>query len=137
MKKYKELKVVSIPKWGPYLREQWIQSFAGHLTKPEQKAINLDEFLWHLCSWRKVDCVEGENALEAFQKQAKTKCTIFFQHKDEAYLIEKARTITVNHLPYDPSHISDGDLYVMDWDRRWTFMMTHESQCGPYFISLD
>jgi len=28
------------------------------------------------------------------------------------------------------------DIYVMDWDKKWTFMLTHETELGlgPYFI---
>ncbi|MEI2404948.1 hypothetical protein [Niallia taxi] len=22
----------------------------------------------------------------------------------------------------------------MDWNNKWTFIMTHETECGPYFI---
>ncbi|MEI2466740.1 hypothetical protein AB9M62_14375 [Bacillales bacterium AN1005] len=25
-------------------------------------------------------------------------------------------------------------MYVMDWNNKWTFIMTHETECGPYFI---
>lgn len=25
-------------------------------------------------------------------------------------------------------------MYVMDWEENWTFVMTHETDCGPYFI---
>jgi len=64
--KNKELKLKEIPKWGKYLRQQWSQSFASHLSKEEQKAIYLDSFLWHLCSWEKVLCLEKEKAINAF-----------------------------------------------------------------------
>ena len=80
-------KKMDIPKWGTYLRERWRGRFASHLSLEEQKEIGMDGFLWHLCSWGKVD----------------------------------------GHMDYS-------DLYVMDWEENWTFVMTHETDCGPYFI---
>ncbi|MGZ4160416.1 MAG: DUF4275 family protein [Neobacillus sp.] len=26
------------------------------------------------------------------------------------------------------------DIYIMDWNIKWTFIMTHEPDFGPYFI---
>ncbi|MGD6780261.1 DUF4275 family protein [Sutcliffiella horikoshii] len=43
-------------------------------------------------------------------------------------------SLLVQDLPYDLIHMYYGDIYVMDWDRKWTFIMTHERDCGPYFI---
>ena len=56
--RYNELKVIEIPKWGHYLRERWRGCFASHLSTEEQDAIGMDGFLWHLCNWEKVDCLE-------------------------------------------------------------------------------
>ncbi|WP_046180978.1 DUF4275 family protein [Domibacillus tundrae] len=134
--RHKELKVVEIPKWGDYLRGQWRQYFAKHLTNEEQKLIGMDGFLWHLCSWEKANCLEKEEAIAAFKKQSKTKCTIFYQFINEAYLLNDAKMLTVDELPYIRNHMYYGDLYVMDWNFKWTFIMTHESDCGPYFLQI-
>ena len=132
--RYKELKVVDIPKWGTFLREQWRINFASHLSNEEQKSIGMDGFLWHLCSWEKVNCLEKDAAIEAFKKQSKIKCTVFYQFIDEAYLVQNAQTLNVDELPYDQSHMFYGDIYIMDWDLNWTFIMTHSDNSGPYFI---
>jgi hypothetical protein len=96
----------------------------------------LDSFLWHLCSWEKVLCLEKEKAIKAFENQLKNRCTIFYQFTDEAYLVENAKTLTVKDLPYQEDHMNYSDIYVMDWDKKWTFMLTHETELGlgPYFI---
>lgn len=132
----KELKLMEIPKWGHYLRQQWCENFASHLSKEEQQSIYMNSFLWHLCSWEKVLCLEKEKAIKAFENQLKNKCTIFYQFTDEAYLIENAKTLTVNDLPYHNKHMYYSDIYIMDWDNKWTFIMTHENDLGigPYFI---
>lgn len=33
------MKVKEIPKWGAYLRKQWEESFANHLSDKEKKSI--------------------------------------------------------------------------------------------------
>ena len=131
--RYKELRIVDIPKWGTFLREQWRINFASHLSNEEQKLIGMDGFLWHLCSWGKANCLEKDEAIVAFKKQSKVKCTIFYQFIDEAYLVQNAETLNVEELPYDKSHMYYGDIYIMDWNLNWTFIMTH-SDCGPYFM---
>ena len=135
--RYKELKTVEIPKWGSYLRQQWRESFASHLSTEEQNAIGMDGFLWHLCSWEKVDCLEKEEAKAVLKKLLKQKCFIFYQFIDEAYLLENAKTLTIEELPYDQYYADYGDIYVVDWEYEWTFMMTHESEYGPYLIQKE
>jgi hypothetical protein len=132
----KSFKLIEIPRWGSYLRGKWRESFASHISKEELKEIDFDSFLWKLCSWEKAVCLEKEEAIEAFQRQSKKKCTIFYQFTDEAYLVGNARYLTLKDLPYQVRHMYYSDLYVMDWDNKWTFMITHESDygIGPYFI---
>jgi hypothetical protein len=134
--KNESLRLIEIPKWGAYLRGKWRESFANRISKDELKAIDFDSFLWHLCSWEKVECLEKEEAIEAFQRQIKKKCTIFYQFTDEAFLVENARSLTLKDLPYQERHLYYSDLYVLDWENQWTFMITHESDfgIGPYFI---
>ncbi|MGX9291307.1 DUF4275 family protein [Bacillus sp. A015] len=36
--------------------------------------------------------------------------------------------------PYKDGDMDYSDMYVMDWEENWTFVMTHETDCGPYFI---
>jgi hypothetical protein len=132
----KELKVIEIPMWGNFLRMQWREVFASHLTLEEQKSIYLNHFLWNLCAWQKVEYLEKEKAIEAFENQLKQKCTIFYQFTDEAYLVENAKSLTVKDLPYLVDSMYYSDIYIMDWENNWTLVITHETDIGigPYFI---
>lgn len=134
MMRNKQSKKIDIPKWGKYLRGRWRERFASHLSLEEQKEIGMDGFLWHLCSWEKVECLEKDEAINAFLHQTKHKCTIFYQFVDEAYLFENASALSMNDVPYKKDDMDYSDMYVMDWDEHWTFVMTHETACGPYFI---
>ncbi|ART75058.1 atp synthase f1 subunit delta [Sutcliffiella horikoshii] len=130
----KELEVLETLNWGGYFRKSWEYNFAGHLSKEEKNAIYLDSFLWHLCSWEAVKCSTKGEAVRFFHAQEKDKCLIFYQHLDTVYKVENAKSLIVRDLLYNPSHLLYGDIYVMDWEKKWTFMMTHERECGPYFI---
>ncbi|MEA3321144.1 MAG: DUF4275 family protein [Bacillota bacterium] len=134
--KNKNIKVMEIPKWGTYLRKEWEKNFANHLNEKEKKTIYLldDEgfggYLWHLFSYKKKDCLEGEKAEEAFNNERKNKCYVFFQHSDYALLLEKASTFHTNDLIDEIGP----DMYIVDKQFRWTFVLTHESGwLGPYF----
>lgn len=137
MNRNNQLKMIALSTWGNYLRGRWRDCFAKHLSIEEQNEIWMDDFLWHLCSWNKVICLEKEEAISAFLNQTKHKCTIFYQFMDEAYLVENADSLLINELPYREHNMYYNDLYVMDWNYRWTFIMTHEPECGPYFIQRD
>ena len=95
----------------------------------------MDSFLWHLCSYEKVICLEKEAAIKAFERQKKNQCTIFYQFTNEAFLVQNANNLKVKDLPYDDWDMDHSDIYVMDWENNWTFMITHENGwIGPYFI---
>lgn len=127
-------KVTEIFGWGPYLRKTWEETFCSHLLAEEKQEIYLDHFLWHLFSWKKAECFTGDAAIKAFHLAPTEKFTVFYQFIDEAYLIENADGFRVEDLPYEQDHMYYGDLYVMDWFGRWTFVLTHEPACGPYFF---
>lgn len=134
----KDYKLMEISKWGRYLREKWLESFAGHLTSEEQKGIYMDSFLWHLCSYEKVICLEKQEALLAFNRRKKNKCTIFYQFINKAYLVQNAEQLKLKDLPYENGSWDYADMYIMDWENKWTFIITHENvshdSLGPYFI---
>ena len=134
--KRKNIKVLDIPKWGTYLRKEWENNFANHLNEKEKKAIYLLDdggfggYLWHLFSYEKKDCLEGEKAEEAFNNERKNKCYVFFQHSDYALLLENASTFHTDDLIDEIGT----DMYIVDKQFRWTFVLTHETGClGPYF----
>lgn len=134
--KNKNIKVKEIPKWGTYLQKEWEKNFANHLSDKEKRKIYLFDnggfggYLWHLFSYKKKDCLEGEKAEEAFNNEPKNKCYIFFQDSEYALLLENASMFNTDDLT-DETGI---DMYIVDKQFRWTFVITHETGwCGPYF----
>jgi hypothetical protein len=132
--KHKKIRVIEIPKWGSYLRKQWENNFANHLTAEEKKAIYLHNaggacgYLWHLFSYNKKTCFKEEQANIAFNNEPKDSCFVFYQHSDYALILEKAFMFIVDDL------FTESDIYVVDKEFTWTYVKTHETGwCGPYF----
>jgi len=136
--KNKKIQAKEIPAWGAYLRNRWDEEFAAHLTHQEKESIFLyDEdglcgYLWHIFSYEKKKCLEKEKAEKAFNREPKTFCYLFYQHYDHALLIKNASTIKAIDL------IDEEDVYIVDKEFTWTFVVTHEKGwCGPYFSRKD
>ncbi len=136
--KKKKVKVIEIPKWGTYLRKQWEDIFVNHLSDKEKKSIYLyDEdgccgYLWHVFSYEKRKYLKEEQADTAFKKESKQSCYVFYQHLDDAYILEKASSLTAEDF------VNEEDVYVVDKEFNWTYVRTHETGwCGPYFSRKD
>ena len=98
----KKVKVTEIPKWGTYLRKKWEDSFANHLSDKEKKSIYLYDkdggFLWHIFSYEKRNCLQEEKADISFERESKKSCYVFYQHSDEAFILENATALTADDL---------------------------------------
>lgn len=131
----KKVKVKEIPKWGAYLRKQWEESFANHLSDKEKKSIYFydDEngfsgYLWHLFSYERRKCLKEEHADIAFNKEMKESCYVFYQHSDDALILDNASSLTAMDF------VNEEDIYIVDKEFNWTYIVTHETGwCGPYF----
>lgn len=132
--KNKKVNVTEIPKWGAYLRKQWENNFANHISDKEKKSIYLYDnggfcgYLWHIFSYEKKDCLKEEQAEKTFNNELKDTCYIFYQHSDYALIVKKANMFTADDL------IDETDIYIVDKEFNWTYVKTHETGwCGPYF----
>ncbi len=130
----KNVKVIEIPKWGVYLRKQWEESFANHLSVKEKKSIYLHDedgicgYLWHLFSYERRLCLKEEQADIAFNNEMKKSSYVFYQHSDDAFILENASSLKADDF------LSEEDVYVVDRQFNWTYVRTHETgYCGPYF----
>lgn len=128
--KSKNIKVTEVDKWGPYFRKRWEDSFAGHMSYDEKKAIYLYDddgacgFLWHIFSYEKRKCLKGEEAKRAFDVERKDFCYIFYQLSDVVLILEKASGLIASDLD------TEFDVYVADKEFNWTYVKTHEEEYG-------
>ncbi|MDQ0271681.1 DUF4275 family protein [Cytobacillus purgationiresistens] len=130
----KKMKIQEIPKWGYYLRKQWELHYVHHLSTEEKEAIYLfneryaSGFLWHVFSYEKRDHLKEEKAVAAFNQQIKGSCYLFYQHSDDAMILQSANRMKAEDI------LEEEDIYIVDKDFKWTYVKTHEAgYYGPYF----
>lgn len=74
----------------------------------------------HKKSGQAVDLKE-EQADIAFNKKLKKSCYIFYQHSDNAFILENVSSINANDF------LDEEDVYVVDKEFNWTYVKTHET----------
>lgn len=130
----KRMKTREVPHWGAYLRKQWENEFANHLSDEKKKSIHLDDgngacgYLWHIFSYKTKECLESKKAELAFEREQKDFCYIFYQHTNDVFIVENASALKAKDL------LNEEDIYITDKSFTWTFIITHEKgSYGPYF----
>lgn len=125
------------------IKNKWIEVFAGHLTEIERiDEIGMDSYLWHVFSYEKRDCLEGDDARKAFDELRKREYYVFFEDYayDYHYLYEYENKV-FEVFDRDKAKAKDfnreDDIYIVDKYFRWTYVNTHEPDWfGPYFCKL-
>ena len=113
----------------------WLDHFAcgisaDHIAK---YVVSTGNYLWHIFSWELIDedkYLSGDSARTAFDNM----------NKYDACYIDWFEDEILQPLPskLQSSKVLDGmcEVYVVAADFSWTYMKTHESMCGPYFMKL-
>lgn len=109
------------------LKSKWEESFASGITNKDKEEIYFNDFMWHIFSYEKVASQKGSKARHIFNRIKKTNVYIFFENSDDVYYINNANMLKASDADWLE------DVYIVDNDMNWTYVHTHESQCGPYF----
>ena len=107
---------------------QWDDLFAAKMPQAVRDEIHYEQFKWHLFSYNKLSALQADQARASFNQQEKDTAYVLFQYENRAYRLENASLLKAEDLDVDSS-----DVYIFDEQRRWTYVHTHELQCGPYF----
>lgn len=107
---------------------QWDDLFAAKMPQAVRDEIHYEQFKWHIFSYNKLSALQADQARIAFNQQEKDTVYVLFQYENRAYRLENASLLKAEDLDVDSS-----DVYIFDEQRRWTYVHTHELQCGPYF----
>lgn len=113
------------------LKKKWEGAFAQHLTRVEKDEIYFDEMLWHVFSSEKVGSLEGKEAMEAFNRQKKQRCYLFYQEENNAFILENTSVLAADDIIN--KNIGTVDVYIVSSNFKWTYVLTHEDDYGPYF----
>lgn len=123
--------VAFIPQSNPRaIKSNWSKLFAASVSFDDKRAIGYESYRWHIFSFEKVTALTNSKARNSFNKCKKEQVFVFYQHRDEAFYIENANLL--KSTDFD----SDDDIYIFDRINKWTYVHTHESQCGPYFYHV-
>lgn len=117
------------------LQKQWEEAFAKHLSKSQKRKIYFYQHLWHVFSYKKLSCLEEQEARDAFNKVKKDSCIIYYYDNQNVLLLENARNLKAEDIIKDIDDYLE-DVYVVGTDFTWTYVFTHEENCGPYFYQL-
>ena len=116
---------------------QWLRHFAPNLTKKQYKEHVKDQFIWHVFSWRLIECDEllvGDDARRAFDLSNKNDCICCDLYNGSG-VTNKCPT---KYNKADNIDESLTEFYVVSKDWSWTYVKTHEGNlCGPYFLKVQ
>lgn len=112
------------------LKQLWSELFAADISNADRLKIHYHQYLWHMFSYRKKVALEGQVARERFNKIEKGDVYIFYNASEETYLVTGSEYL--RDIDFD----EEQDVYIMDLDNKWTYIHTHELDCGPYLYQL-
>lgn len=113
------------------IKTKWRNVFASGLTKEDKKKIYFSYYMWHIYSFEVKQALVKEKARRAFNRKVKNQVYVFYQNQEEVYFIENARQLKASDFDMND------DVYIVDADMKWTYIHTHEAQCGPYYVKLS
>ena len=117
------------------LRERWLDTFAADVSEENLGKYVLagGSYLWNIFSEKLVPCLEGDEARKALAELPDTECYRFYKEypPHDQPRIKAISMAEVSSLP------DDLDWYLVDKDFTWTYVHTHEEECGPYFCKAS
>ena len=113
------------------VRERWLDTFAADVSEEDlgKHVLAGGSYLWHIFSYKLVPCLEGNDARKALAALPDTECYRFYKE----YPPQDQPRIKAISMAEVPSLPDDLDWYLVDKDFTWTYVHTHEEDCGPYF----
>ena len=115
-------------------KARWTKLFAAPVSKEDRKKVYFEQYRWHLFSFELLKALSDNEARAAFNTEPKDSIYLFWQHRDQAYLVENAHLFKAEDFDHD--FIPFSDFYLFSPEGKWTYIHTHESMCGPYFYKL-
>ena len=113
----------------------WLRRFANGISreKIEKYVVSTGNYLWHVFSWELLDekvFLTGDSAKKAYDQIDKHNALYIKWFEDDEPKELTAKLNTANALD------EMTEIYVVAPDFSWTYIKTHESMCGPYFMKL-
>lgn len=115
--------------------KKWLNHFAKDISEidKEKYIVSTGNYLWHVFSWKLLDensFLVGDDAKAAYDEVDKAGALYLEWFKDDEAKVLSCELYTADALDQMT------EVYVVASDFSWTYMKTHESMCGPYFVRL-
>lgn len=114
--------------------DQWLHHFAFGISEAEieKYVVSTGNLIWHIFSWElrnRDEYLAGEAAKRSFDRMDKSGARYmeWFQDDDTKPLEPNMNAASLDQMM---------EVYVAAEDFSWTYIKTHESTCGPYFMKL-
>ena len=118
------------------VKNRWLDVFADDVSEADlgRHVLSEGNYLWHLFSWNLVPCLTGDAARQALAEAPGEKYLFYYEYPPEDMpLVRPVTAEELASLTADAGAVPGGDWYVVDKDFTWTYVQTHEAECGPYF----
>ena len=118
------------------VKNRWLDTFAAGVSEEDlgKRVLADGNYLWHLFSWDLVPRLSGQEARKALAETDSERYLFYYEYPPEGEPLVRAVTLEeLTALPEDQGAIHGADWYVVDKDFTWTYVQTHEADCGPYF----
>ena len=122
------------------VKNRWLDVFADGVPDADlgKHVLSEGSYLWHLFSWELVPCLSGDAARQALAAAPGEKYLFYYEYPPEGEpLVRPVTAEELAALPTDAGAIPGADWYLVDKDFTWTYVQTHEADCGPYFCRRD
>ena len=122
------------------VKNRWLDVFADGVPDADlgKHVLSEGNYLWHLFSWELVPCLSGDAARQALAAAPGEKYLFYYEYPPEGEpLVRPVTAEELAALPTDAGAIPGADWYLVDKDFTWTYVQTHEADCGPYFCRRD
>lgn len=116
-------------------KNKWLEVFAKDVVTDD---LYIGCCMWHIFSYGRspFQYIEHEAAIDAFNILDKNECYLFFQSSEFGYRIKKSKL--TSKIISDIIRFHGDDIYILDVDLKWTFIVTHEDPWfGPYLCHAD
>ncbi len=119
------------------IKELWENTFTKNLTTEQKEKIYFSQYRWHIFSYKVFSALSDKQANKAFSDATKDEVYLFYQDSNKYYKIKNAHLFLLDDLLNETFLDFNHEFFIFDAKQKWTYIHTHEQQCGPYFYQID
>lgn len=112
---------------GERARQEWKNRFI-----PLEQHGHSRPYLWEYLG---NEALCGEEADLAVHRASRWTCLVFFQHSDDVLELDLTQAKPIARKDLIVATMDYADVYIVDPAYTWTYVIPHEADWGPYFLT--